>query len=98
MGCEGCVSGVNIFTTFDALVVHAKAQGAQFPSILLVEQSDELVDVAGDIAECCRRFKHFCAHLGHLVIEHEFDLEESKDQKQDKAIVTIEYRVQSTEE
>ena len=66
MGCEGCVSGVNIFTTFDALVVHAKAQGAQFPSILLVEQSDELVDVAGNIAECCRQFKHFRAHLVRL--------------------------------
>ena len=98
VGCKGCVAGVNIFITLDALVVHAKARGAQVSSVLLVEQSDELVDVAGNIAECRRQFKHFRAHLVQLVIGNDFYLEESKDQKQDKSIVTIDYKVRSIEE
>ena len=98
VGCEGCAAGINIFTTLDALMMHSKARGAQVPSVLLVEQSDELVDVAGNIAECLCRFKHFRAHLAQLVVKHDFDLEESKDQKQDKAIVIIDYKVRSIEE
>ena len=70
VGCKECVAGVNILTTLDTLVVHAKARGVQVLSVLLEEHSDELVDVAGNIVECRRRFKHFCAHLAHLVIEH----------------------------
>ena len=65
----------------------------QVPSVLSVEQSDELLDVADNIAECCRRFKHFCPHHAQLVVKHDFDLEESNDQKQDEAIVTIDDKV-----
>ena len=98
VGCEGCVAGVNLFTTPGALVVHAKAWDVQVPSVLLAEQSDDLVDLVGNIAECRCRFKHFRANLAQLVVEHDFDLEESKDQKQDEAIVAIDYKVLSIEE
>ena len=97
VGCEGCVTDVNLFTTLEALMVHAKARGAQVPSVLLLDQSDEIVDVAGDIAERCCRFKDFHMHLTQLVVEHDFYLEESKDQKKYQAIFTIDYKVQSTE-
>ena len=98
VGCKGCLAGVNLFTTLVTLVVHAKAPDAQVPSVLLMDQSDELVYIAGDIDECRYLFKHFHAHLAQIFVKHDFDLEESKDQKQDKAIVTIDYKVQSIEE
>ena len=81
MGCKGCVAGVNLFTTLVTLVVHAKAPDAQVPSVLLMDQSDELVYIAGDIAECRYQFKHFHGNLAQIFVKHDFDLEESKDQK-----------------